>query len=231
MVKRCVANPSFRVNGKFLKAATVKWQGRVVVTLNMDAESLGIVPNLDLSLKEKIMLLKTVLESKVEFLPQTQMEDILVRELPCLARFLLDYVAEAHTLGADPRFHAAAYHEDSLVDNANQSSASGAFGEILFEYLDEWFTQNPEAEEWSGTALRLMKQISADPTMAMAMRRYDGQMIGRQLTTLASKKTFDIAVTSVDGNRIFTISRGTRFPKKTNTSRVPQAEGSRFEKQ
>lgn len=231
MVKRCIANPSFRINGKFLKAVTVKWQGRVVITLNTDAESLGAMPNLDLSLREKIMIFKTVLEAKVPFLPPDQMEDILVRELPCLGRYLLDYEYPAHTLGNDPRFFVAHYHEKSLVCNADQSSASGAFGEVLSEYLSEYFVQNPDVDEWRGTSLRMLKLLTADPSMAVAIRRYDAQMIGRQLTTLSNKTLFDIRIESEDGNRIFVISRGTRFPKKNTPAPIPQAVNSKFEKQ
>lgn len=70
----------------------------------------------------------------------------------------------------------------------------------------------------------------SDPTMALTMHRYDSLMIGRQLSTLANKKIFDITSGSVEFNRVFTILRGERYPMKRNGHVVPQAENSTFQK-
>lgn len=229
-IKRVVANPTHRCNGKFAKAVQVPWQGRCIITLNVDEESLRLLPDLDISIREKVMLLRTVSESAVQFLPQSEMENMLKRELPFLARFLLDMEYPPHTLSKDPRFFVAPHAESSLVTSANHSSASGAFSEILDDFLTEFFKRELDADRWAGTALQLHRQILTDPTMAVPLHRYDSLAIGRHLSTLLNKNTFDIKTEPGEHNRIFVIGRGVRYPKKINGHRVPQAENSRFEK-
>lgn len=208
MVKRMVANPSIRSNGKFLKANTVLWQGRVVITMNTDAESVRMLPDLDLSLREKIMIFRAHDSPQVQFRPQGEMEAMLARELPVLARFLLDYKIPDHCQSSDPRFGVSCYLEESLVNTANQSSVSGTFSEILEEWQRAYFTERePHAQTWEGTALQLHKSILLDPTLSEAMKPYNVQAVGRMLVNLASKKVFDIRVGGDERRRVFTIPR------------------------
>jgi hypothetical protein len=131
----------------------------------------------------------------------------------------------------DPRFFVVPYHEETLVGNANQSSASGAFSEVLSEFLKEYFTAESGKDCWSGTALQMHKQIMADPTMGLIMHRYDPGTIGRQLSALANKNIFDIKIDSIDGTRIFVICRGERYSSKKPVSNIVlQAQNSNFQK-
>jgi len=230
-VKRIVANPTIRCNGKFLKANTVAWQGRVFVTLNTDPESSRILPDLDLSLREKIMILRTHEVAQIQFLPADEMESMLKRELPYLARFLLDYQTPKHCVSADPRFGVQPYLEKSLVDTANQSSVSGAFSEILEEWRRTFFMEHePTAEKWEGTSLQLYKAILLDHTLVEAMKPFNLQGIGRMLASLASKKVFDIQVTGEDSRRMFMIPRDeARFPRRRSVI-ITQSDASKFEK-
>ena len=216
MVKRIVANPTVRCNGKFLKAATVQWQGRQFFTLNTDAESARQLPDTDLSLREKIMVFRAVEEPAIKFQEQDEMEKILSRELPFLARFLLDYQIPEHCISPDPRFGIVAYHEKSLMEVATQSSVSGTFAEVLEEFLRMHYTERePAASFWRGTALQLHKAILLDPTMTEAMRPFNVQSTGRMLVSLSAKKTFPIEVDGGDQRRVFTIHRDERrFPRK-----------------
>lgn len=230
MIKRAVANHTFRLNGKYLKAVTVGWSGRVVVTANTDSESLRLLPDLDISIREKICLLKTVPEGPNLFLSKPMMEDILIRELPYLARFLLDMEYPGFTLSSDPRFFVLPYHETTLTTSANHSSNSSAFSEILEDFLSEYFTQFPEKDDWQGTSLLLHKQILAAPAYDQIMRPYNSQTIGRLLGGLIGKGIFDIAEGQGEFSRTFRINRGHRWTKKLNGARVPQALDSIFSK-
>lgn len=231
MVKKVVANPSFRLNGKFLKANTVPWQGRVCITLNIDGESLRLIPDLEISIQEKIMLLKTVGEVAVKFMDPDDMEAMLARELPGLARYLLNYTYPEHTLGKTPRFFIVPYHEASLMKSSNLSSHSGGFSEILAEFLKDYFGRETDADYWEGSALSLYRQIVADGSMTSIMKKYDPQSIARQLLSLSSKKIFAITIDATnEHSRVFKIGRGTGFPRKLNGHVVPQAVNSTFEK-
>jgi hypothetical protein len=232
MIKRIVANPSIRCNGKFLKANTVAWQGRIIITLNTDAESVRMLPDLDISLREKIMIFRTVEVSKIAFMTQDKMEAMLARELPLFARYLLDYQIPVECQSADPRFGVRNYLEPSLVNTANQSSISGTFAEILEEFTRAHFTERePHADKWEGTALQLHKSIMLDPTICEAMKPFNVQSVGRMMISLAAKKVFDISVSGGEGSRIFTIHRDeTRFPR-TKMLQTPKSTGpSGFQK-
>jgi len=215
MIKRSVANPTMRCRGLYTKGATVSCQPRISVTGNLDAESKRALPDMDLSLREKIMVLKAHEVAQATFLPFDDMTAILARELPYLARFLLDWEIPPQCRTADPRFGVANYLEKSLVESANQGSISGAFSEILDEWQAMYFTQyEPAADEWSGTSLQLYKSIMQDHTLVEAMRPFGVQNIGRMLVSLANKHVFGITVSGDEGRRTFKIPRDlARFPK------------------
>lgn len=58
IIKRVVANPYFSFQPKFLDQQRAEWLGRIVVTLNSDASSVRMIPNLDQSLEDKVIVLK-----------------------------------------------------------------------------------------------------------------------------------------------------------------------------
>lgn len=214
MVKRLAANHTIRCNGKYLKAVNVGWQGRIMFTLNLDTQSGEIIPDLDLSLREKIMIFRAVIEAAVQFLPQDQMEEMLARELPYFARWLLDYEIPAHCRANDPRFFVKSYLEQSLVNTANQSSGSAAFSEIIEEWGRENFqTRDREANFWEGTSLQLFKAVMQDPLLTEVLRGVTVQKFGQQLGALAMKKIFRMEIIGNEHRRLFRIHRDSRWPK------------------
>jgi hypothetical protein len=233
MVKRVVANQSFRSNEKFRKAGLVKWQGRPYITGNVDAESLRQIPNLDISIKEKIMLFRVrdIRDDGFAFKEPAEMRKILARELPIFARYMLDWVIPEHCKSGDVRYGVQAYHEPTLLREANHSSSSGTFGEILDEFQREFFTvREPNATEWLGTALQLHKAILTDLTMVEAMRPYNVQAVSRMLSNLAVKKVFDIKIEGDEHRRLFRIKRDARYPLVTRGNLIGQGNGaSRFQ--
>jgi len=230
MVKRIVANPSVRCNGKFLKANTVSWQGRLGISLNTDIESSRGFPDLDISMREKVMIFRTHDVAQIKFLQSEEMTAMLARELPFFARFLLDYQIPEHCLSSDPRFGVLSYQERSLVNMANQSSVSGAFSEILEEWMRSYFTQQePQADRWEGTSLQLYKAILLDHTLVEAMKPFNVQAVGRLVISLAVKKVFDIEVKGSEGRRIIVMRRNENlFPRQRQVV-IPQS-GISFQK-
>ena len=230
MVKRVVANPTLRCNGKFLKANTVAAHIRLGVSLNTDMESMRMIPDNDLSMREKVMLFRTHDVAQVKFLEQDQMEKMLAAELPYLARFLLDYQMPEHCISGDPRFGVISYQEKSLVNISNQSSVSGAFGEIIEEWMRTYFTQQePQADKWEGTSLQLHKAILFDATLVETMKPFNLQTLGRMIVNLAAKKIFPITIDGDSEKRIITVLRDTaRFPKPPNDE--PTQGGVTFQK-
>lgn len=216
MVKRCVANQSFRSNEKFRKAGQVLWQGRVMCSGNDDAESLRRIPNLDMSMQEKVMLFRVAEERTdgFKFSDEGEMRKQIAEELPHFARYLLDFQTPEECLASETRFGIKAYHEPSLRNSANHSSASATFGEILDETMREFFTREPDAPFWEGTALQLHKTIHLDMTLTEAMRPYNVQTAARNLATLSAKGQFRIEVVGDEHRRLYRIHRDNRYPVK-----------------
>lgn len=217
MVKRCVANISFRSNEKFRKAGQVLWQGRVMCSGNDDAESLRRIPNLDMSMQEKVMLFRVAAERTdgFKFSDEGEMRKQVAEELPHFARYILDFPIPEECQGEETRYGVKAYHEPTLRNSANHSSASATFGEILDETMREFFVnQQPSALFWEGTALQLHKMIHSDLSLTEAMRPYNVQTAARNLSTLASKGVFRIEVGGDEHRRVYRIFRDTRYPLK-----------------
>lgn len=230
-MKMIAANQSFMSNEKFRKAGMVKWQGRLGFTCNVDPESMRRFPPMDNSSREKVMFFRAAdsREDGFFFPDESVTRGILLVELPFLARFLLDYVPEPQCVGEEARFGVREYHEASLLQEANLSSTCATFGEILDEALRELFcVREPEATEWTGTALQLHKMIHTDPTLTEAMRGVNVQQVGRNLVQLSMKGSFKIDVGTDDHRRIYTIHRDARFPIKPTRGVIPQAQSGQF---
>lgn len=229
-VKRTVANREHRVNEKFRKAVLAPWQGRILVTCNDDPISIGIIPNLDISILEKLMIFRFGPKSVI-FLSQPEMEKIVSGELPEFCRWLLDWEPPGHCFeGAESRFGIMSYCEESLARTANQSSPVSSFAEILIRWLREYFQQqNPSVLFWEGSATDLRISMSSDSAYSELLRGFGNDAIPRILLQLQSKKLFRIDLFETPDGRIFRIHREGRFMKPTATMPpVPELADSKF---
>ena len=149
----------------------------------------------------------------------------LSKELPVFARFLKDFVIPAELVSKEARFGVDAYHEPSLLTEANHSSTSGTFGEIVDEWQREYFTvRDPHAIQWVGTALQFHKSVLQDMSLTEAMRPYNIQAVSRMLSMLAVKGVFDIEIAGDEFRRLFVIKRDDRYPMKGKATVPPQSE-------
>jgi hypothetical protein len=227
-VKRTVANRDHRCNEKFRKAFTTPWQGRIVVTLNLDPESLRLIPNVDVSILEKLMLFKAG-DRQIKFLSQPEMEAVLLRELPHFLRWLLDWTPPSHCYeGADVRFGLAPYHEESLLRAANLSSGKSVFVEILSRWLKDYFKEN-SLDLWEGTATELRMAMVADPVFAELLRPYRPDSLPRMLVNSMNKGLLKIEIVDEGNERRFKIFRDEKLTKP-KAAEVPQTPNSKFER-
>lgn len=201
MIKRMAANSTFRFHEKFRTPQQVEWQGRVCCTLNNDEESARLMPDLERSILDKIMLFRVTDEPTIEFKEFSVMQRILENELPYFARFLLDWKTPEHCIlyrnpgVIDYRFGGIKpWHDPILMQQANQSSRTSGFFEILEDWKAEYFhliNESKPANEkvwlWRGSAFQLRKALCANPATADALRGVDNADISRVLAQLKSK--------------------------------------------
>lgn len=192
-LKSMVANRYHMCKEKFRVPVKVQWQGRPFTTLNRDAQSAQALPDMSGTIRDKLMLFTTCTTEQMKdvgFMTQSEMEAMLVRELPALAQFLLDYVPESQCVG-DVRFGVNSYHEPSLLVSAEQSSYTSGFSQIVEDWKDQYFgiqCKGQDIEYWEGTPFQLKKSMSGiDPAAQDALRGHDVDRIGRNLAALQAK--------------------------------------------
>jgi hypothetical protein len=128
-------------------------------------------------------------QAGVEFKSQPEMEEILTRELPAFAQWLLDYEPEPQCVG-DVRFGVTSYHDPALVVAAEQSSYTAGFAQVLEDWKQQYFgvlNKGKDLKFWEGTAFQLYKEISRDEEARYALRGSDANTVNRNLASLQQK--------------------------------------------
>ena len=154
-LKKIVANATLRSSQKFSKETDVPWYGRIIISCNMDSESLNILPNLELSNQDKVLLFRAS-DAAFKFPERKESEARLVRELPFFARFLLDWNPTGSVLSESHRFGVAKFHHPELFEVASSQGASG----ILSDYVQAFLSADKKSagmsrSAWHGTSTQL----------------------------------------------------------------------------
>lgn len=156
-VKRYTANAEMLFNQKYVKTGSVPWYGRIVITCNLDAESLMILPDMDTSTADKICLFKTS-DAKIPFTSWQENNKKAAQQLPYFARFLLDWEYPEHVIASERRFGVTPYHHPALFDTA-RGYGIGLLMELVSGFLNDFFTHYPEKEYWEGSATQLCADL------------------------------------------------------------------------
>ena len=89
MIKEFVANDEFFVSAKFKKGARVFWRGRLSITLNTDAEDIRMLPDLSMSINDKLMVFEVFDHFKPYF--TRDFKSNVENELPYFAGWLFNH--------------------------------------------------------------------------------------------------------------------------------------------
>lgn len=179
-IKKMAANRTFSVREKYRVDQFIEWNGRIVVTCNTDPESIRILPDVDLSNRDKINLFRTAKRSSFVF--PDNVAEIIDAELPFFLRWLLGWKPPGHVVG-DTRFGVKTYCEDSLMEAARQSSSAYSFLEVMLKFFE-----GQEEVFWQGSATELLSaMLNDDDGLARIASRYSPTSVGRELSKLASQ--------------------------------------------
>jgi hypothetical protein len=177
LLKKMVANRIFSADEKFKKVQTVEWCGRIMVTANLDPESIRVLPALDVSNQDKVSLFRV--KTMDRNFPADVVE-VITGELPYFGRWLIDWVIPEHVVGTS-RYGVKAYIEESLQAEARQSSDTAQFEELLGAFLKQLATGT---KEWVGTATDLMAQLANVEGFGPLVRDVTPSRIGRLLARM-----------------------------------------------
>lgn len=203
-LKQIVANTQMTYNKKHGNSGKVSWKGgRVIITCNLDPESLRVLPDMTHSNADKIMLFLARSRPESDPLPDFHtLEDILNRELPHYLRWLLEWKVPKWLLSGDERFWVRAYHHPSLMESASEQ---GSVVNVL-EMLRETYDTMVEADEldvfsnsiivnshggtslsyeWSGPVRQLYKMMKR--MEVSHIEKISFQQMGNMLGVLSSR--------------------------------------------
>jgi hypothetical protein len=183
MLKKITANMTFKYHKKFEVPVTIEWPGRAICTSNLDYVSSRLLGSMDNTSKDKTCLFKCSSMSNIQFPERLKLNEIIGRELPYFLRWILDWEVP-DVIERDVRFGYKSFHEDSLLDQAQQGGRSAPFKEVLVESLIDYFQSNPTAKEWKGTVTKVIRLILSNPLNELVLRTMKLEQTNRYLETV-----------------------------------------------
>jgi len=150
LIKRAVANPRVEYQAKYADAMSIPWTGRVVMSLNMDINSLSVIPSLDSSNRDKLMALRISDEATSDFPSNTVLEKTIEDELPFFAKFLVDWVIPKGVEDVG-RFGVKSFIDTTIADAAYDNSSRSTIAELVEFFVKRCREINNTMTHWKGT--------------------------------------------------------------------------------
>lgn len=183
--KKIVANKDFYCNQKFRIAGMTEWNGRLVVTANLDFMSSRILGTMDNGTMDKISLYRCY-TPKFAFPSRPEIERLIITELPYMLKWLTQYTPPDFVI-RHSRFGYRAYQDASLLDQAHQTSRFAPFKELLIEALHLYFETHKDKNEWRGTVTQLQRLIFMNPENEMTVRSLKLDQTNRYLENIQTE--------------------------------------------
>jgi hypothetical protein len=212
MVKKFVANPYQEFHPKFKKAVSFRFNGRLIVTMNSDPNSIGMLPNLEQSILDKLIILKA---DK----PGTSFagaEEKVRQELPAFADYVCNWVTPNWLLSKPDecsRFGHDSWQHPELLSTARDSSPTAGMLELLGMWRPQFFRLT-DALEWSGSASDMLVSLKSTESISSIVDRvaYSRNAMGTLLQTIIAQGTPWISYKKSKSQRIYIITRPEDMP-------------------
>lgn len=181
LVKSCVANPHIQYAQKYGYEGHVPFEGRLVVTLNEDPASLGILPNTDDSLLDKATMLRTGTAPAAVLGSPAENHEAFERDLPAFLRWLCDWEIPADKVTKDVRFGICAWQDPLVLKEAQSVADSTAVMEAVEIWIRDFTPEKPGAP-WVGSASELLGLMLIHDTVKVLVRSLNPVTFGRHLS-------------------------------------------------
>lgn len=159
LIKRAVANPRLQYMAKYADAVSLPWTGRVVMSLNEDANSLSVIPALDSSNRDKIMALRISDKATSSFPANHILEAKIEEEIPHFAKWLNDHVPHADVMNGQARFGVESYIDERIADAAYDNSSRSSIAELV-DYFSKQARLVLDGDLWRGTMTEFLIQTN-----------------------------------------------------------------------
>lgn len=221
MVKKLAANPTLNYRKMYSDALNNEWSGRLYITLNDDNYSLQMIPDLDMSIEDKIMIFKAAPRDPNYFPPAHILEPMIQAELPHYARWLLEWKPPAHVNGSN-RFGVRSYIHDGVRTAAMHS---GQIGDLI-DLIELWIKRSSPietfGETWKGSASEWWTEVAKDDALKPLIQKLSVKAIGRKFVDAAR----------IPGSRIKVLAKnnhGHRYSIDLNGSDASQINKKHFD--
>jgi hypothetical protein len=187
VVKAITANDEFTMRAMYREGIRMPWIGRLIVTMNADTESLRLLPSTEISLLDKIMLLRALGKNRT-----TTSDEHVLSELPGFCSYLRDCPRDPE-VWVGGRFGIAPYHDPELLRTAENSQDTTSALELIELWASKYF--GPEGagakeEYWEGTPTALISEFGLYDSIKDLSSRTTPNAVycGRYLSKLVARK-------------------------------------------
>lgn len=182
LVKAVVANSSFNYEPKFKDAATTSWTGRLLVCLNDAEAGIGMIPALEPSIEDKLMILRFS-DAERHFPERAELQEIIDEELPYFLRWLTDWEMPNEIQGRS-RFGCKNYIHPVLRLKAMNSNGLSDLVDVLKLWIKRCAPASTCGNEWVGTAAELLTALNAEEGLR-ALVKFSPAGLGKRLSQIA----------------------------------------------
>ena len=183
-VKSIVANGVFNVEQKYMKTGQIVWNGRLCVTANYTTEDIRMIPELNISMRDKILLFKAK-NHCVQFSDRKTNRELCEKEAPFFSRYLLDYTPPPE-VKINARFGFDGYIDKTLENFSLDNSPHAYILEIVELFNDRFFSKDG-VPQWEGTGTALLQELGTLEGSNQFLKGVDAQRLGFSLTHYMNK--------------------------------------------
>ena len=202
-LKRMAANAFHICEGKYKGSSTIRWQGRVFVTLNTDPVSLQLLPDLDISNRDKVSLYKTSGTALNDPCAAQHVRE----ELGAFCAYLLGMEYPEHCVG-DARWGVRGYLNPELLSEANTGGGTAGFEEIIAQFCKDMFKANPDLPALEGTSTWFLQQMLESSSLKEMLRgNSTARSFGKRMASLNAAKKLPVEYHRTPTERIWSIRR------------------------
>ena len=144
---------------KYADAISLPWAGRIIVSLNDDANSMSVIPTLDSSNRDKLMAFR-VSQKSFDFPEKKVLEDTISKELPHYCKWLEEWKPPAEVMD-DDRFGVRSFIDGNIASAAYDNSSRSQVAELVDFFAKACREQNDSVTQWRGTITEFQVAIHA----------------------------------------------------------------------
>jgi hypothetical protein len=206
-IKGAVVNIIQSHLAKFNSPVAVEWVGRILMTLNDDAGSVGLLPEVCGNSSDKICFFKSQpYAGKWPDMEQT--EATITQTLPLFAHWLLNVYQPPATIMNDPRCGVDSFYDPDILELSNHQTYSTNLSELIdvWKEFDSYWAADNKNTEFVGTPTALLSALQSCPAITDVARKWTQQTVAKSLTSLAKQGNSGVSFNSING-REFKIAK------------------------